>query len=164
VPMIVGRRRRAAPGGAMPRCLGCEGAPRDLSQRLLQPEIDLPFQLSAAGPGSPLTIHGSYPDSIAAGQYFVVVRHDGRPRVIGQFTVVQANGGGTFAVRASLPSRAYTVGGHGSADGDICVYGGTFDPRDGTWSLKDVNGTITESLRASPATGFATATGAIGRR
>src|ERR1700731_2281854 len=95
--------------------------------------------LTSAATDQPITIYGSYPIGTQAGRYFVAVRRDGTPEVIGQFTVTVGHQGGTFVKRAFLSPGAYTAGGSGNTDGDISVYTGKLDPARGTWTLNSVD-------------------------
>jgi hypothetical protein len=123
----------------------------------------MPFLFTLEAADQPVTIYGSYACGTEAGRYFVAVWRDRKPEVIGQFTVPAGHKGGTFAKRAFLSPGAYTVGGDGSTDGDICVYSAKFDPAGGSWALNGVDRVMTASLSGTKAIPRANATGAVGR-
>jgi hypothetical protein len=124
----------------------------------------MPVLLTSAATNQLVTIYGSYASGTRAGRYFVAVRRDGKPEVIGQFTVPEAHQGGTFVKRAFLSPGAYTVGGSGNTDGDISVYTGKFDPARGTWTLNSVDRAITATLSGDTAIPLTGAVGAVDRR
>ena len=124
----------------------------------------MPVLLTSAATDQPITIYGSYPIGTQAGRYFVAVRREGTPEVIGQFTVTVNHQGGTFAKRAFLSRGAYTVGGSGNTDGDISVYTATFDAARGAWTLNGVDRVITATLSGTTAIPQSDAAGAVGRK
>ena len=124
----------------------------------------MPFLLTLGAADQPVTIYGSYASGTQAGRYFVAVLRDRKPEVIGQFTVPVGHKGGTFAKRAVLSPGAYTVGGDGISDGDICVCSAKFDPADGSWALSGVDRVLTANLSGTKAILRTNAIGAVGRR